>query len=615
MCHVSVYNGRVSVQGHARIRNIFTNTNDMSVLEFIRRNSLLVLIVVFALGLGFLFMDYGDKGNMFGTNFYIQVNGVSYNYQETVNLGENGESYLHSLYSTASQKIRDKFDANEDDSMSDDELAAMNAWLNEHPEYQEYMDFIGSMMQVMAFGLAEDGGVNVAVNRAIIQQVGKDLGLIPSKEQVDAYIKAMPPFQKDDGSFDQDLYHRLTGYDRVRGLSNNTQETAFRSVVSDLIVLECLNNIFTGDVRYQGKAVSDLVDAVYQDMRGKNAWLPAGAVKEPPAPSEEELREFWEENKEDYKSDERRIVSVYTLAPAEGANIESLIATADMLMEDLSKADGKGFDQLLEGAAENPEYEPFTYKTADGKSHTTGALTTLAGAPAELQVQVDHNGKSMSLAEVAFSEVDSAPTVQQYEENLKAGNLEQRVSIKQVRGYFLTKDSKLIFIRVEAIEEPVVLEFDAAREKALADLMKNRSENALEVAANKLFAEMEAALPEGGVDAAFAKAEAAGATVKDFGPTNLSTSADQLPAGVDAKALISVPTGKLAPIAISKEGASITAVTGRTIESSPDYAAAKSFRAIPSENARLRGEILVDWIQNAYVTYKVNLANEVRRPR
>lgn len=584
----------------------------MSVLEFIRRNSLLVLIVVAALGLGFLFMDYGDKGNMFGSNYYIQVNGVGYDYQETVNLGENGESYLHSLYSTASQKVRNKFDANEDDNMSDDELAAMNAWLQEHPEYQEYMDFIGSMVQVMSFGYADDGGVNVAVNRAIIQQVGQELGIMPSKEQVDAYIKAMPPFQKDDGTFDQELYHRLTGYDRVRGLSNNAQETAFRSVVSDLIVLECLNNIFTGDVRYQGKTVSGLVDAVYQTLRGKNAWLPAGSVSEPAAPSEEELRAFWDENRENYKSDERRIVSVYTLAPAEGANMESLIATADMLMEDLSRADGKGFDQLLEGAAENNEYEPFTYKTADGKSHTTTALTTLADAPAELKVEVDYNGKTMPLAEVAFAEVDTAPTVEQYETNLKAGNLEQRVSIKQVRGYFLSKDNKLIFIRVEAIEQPEVLEFDAAKDKALADLKKQRAENALEVTAKKLFADMEAALPEGGVAAAFAKAEAAGATVKDFGPTNIGSSAEQLPTGVDAMALISVPTGKLAPISISAEGASITAVTGRTVESSAEYSALKSLRAIPAENARLRGEILVDWIQNAYKTYNVNLAESVK---
>ena len=584
----------------------------MSVLEFIRRNSLLVLIVVAALGLGFLFMDYGDKGNMFGNNYYIQVNDVGYDYQETVNLGENGESYLQSLYHTASQKVRNKFDTNEDETMSDDETAAMNAWLEEHQEYSDYMEFIGTMMQVMSFGYADDAGVNVAVNRAVLHEVADELGIMPSKEQVDAYIKAMPPFQKDDGSFDQDLYHRLTGYDSVRGLSNNTQETAFRNVVADLIVMECLSNIFTGDVHYQSQAVSDLVDAVYQTMRGKNAWLPAEAVSEPPAPSKEELKEFWEENKEDYKSDERRIVSVYTLTPEKDANVESMIAMADAMMEDLSKADGKGFDQLLESFSQDQEYEPFTYLAADGKTHTTTPLCKLSEAPAELQVQVEHNGKSMSLAEVAFSEVDSAPTVQQYEENLKSGNLEQRVTIKQVRGYFLTKDNKMLFFRVEAIEEPEILEYEAAKERALVDLKKQRAGNALQLAAEKLHAEMEAALPEGGLAAAFAKAEAAGATVKDFGPTNISTAADDLPKGVDAKALISVPSGKLAPLAVLPDGASITAVAGRTIENSPDYTAAKSFRAIPAENARLRSEIFMDWLQDSYQRYRVHFAKEVR---
>ena len=584
----------------------------MSMLEFIRRNSLLVLIVVTALGLGFLFMDYGDKGNMFGTNFYIKVHDVSYDYQETVNLGENGESYLQSLYHTASQQVRNKFDANEDENMSEDEMAAMNAWLEEHKEYRDYMDFIGSMMQVMAFGQADDASVNMAVNRAILHEVGEELGIQPSKEQVDAYIKAMPPFQKEDGTFNQDLYHRLTGYDSVRGLSNNTQETAFRSVVSDLIVMECLSNIFTGDMHYQSQAVSALVDTVYQTMRGKNAWLPAEKVSEPPAPTEEEIKAFWEENKEDYKSDERRIVSVYTLTPEKDSSVESMIAMADVLMEDLSKADGKGFDQLLEGAAEDQEYEPFTFKTADGKSHTTTPLCKLSETPAELQVEVEHNGKTMTLAEVAFSEVDSAPTVQQYEENVKSGNLELRVSIKQVRGYFLTKENKLIFFRVEAIEEPEILEYDAAKERALADLKKQNADHAVELAAQKLHAEMEAAIPEGGLDAAFAKAEAAGATVKEFGPTNISTAAGDLPKGVDPKALISVPSGKLAPLTVLPDGASITAVTGRTIENSPDYAAAKTFRAIPAENNRLRSEIFIDWLQNTYVRYNVQFSKDVR---
>lgn len=582
----------------------------MNVLEFIRRNSLLVIIVVGALGAGFLFMDYGDKGNLFGSNYYIEVNGTGYNYPETIALGENGESYLHSLYSSASQKLRNKFDTNEDDNLSDDESAAMNAWLQEHPAYNEYMGFIGNIMQVWSFGVTQESATNVAVNRAVIHEIGAELGIAPSKEQVDAYIKAMPPFIKDDGTFDQDLYHRLTGY--ANGMANNAQENAFRSVVADLMVMECLSNIFTGDMHYQTQAVSDMVDAVYQQIKGKNAWLPADKVAAPAEPTEDELTTYWEENKENYKSAERRIVSVYTLVPGEGANTESLIATADTLMEDLSKANGKGFDQLLEAAAANPENEPFTYLTADNKSHTTTALTTLQDAPAELQVELDHNGNSTTLANIAFTEVTAAPTVKDYESAAAAGSVEKIVDLKQVRGYFLTKDNKLIFIRVEAIEEPVVLEFDAAKDKALADLKKERADKAVEIAANKLFAEMEAALPEGGVKAAFEKAEAAGATVQDFGPvTPVAPYCDVK--GVDVTALMSVASGKLAPIVVTEEGASITAVTGRTIVDTADYAAVKSFRAVPQQNASLRSDILMDWLQNTYTRYKVNFAESVKR--
>ena len=48
----------------------------MSALEFIRKNSLLVLIVVAGVGLGLLMMDYGDRGSMFVKDYYIQVNGT-----------------------------------------------------------------------------------------------------------------------------------------------------------------------------------------------------------------------------------------------------------------------------------------------------------------------------------------------------------------------------------------------------------------------------------------------------------------------------------------------------------------------------------------------------------
>ena len=96
----------------------------MSALEFIRKNSLLVLIVVAGVGLGLLMMDYGDRGNMFVKDYYIQVNGTGYSYPETANLGENGQSYMQSLRSNASSKLRTMFDKNENDDLDETERGA-----------------------------------------------------------------------------------------------------------------------------------------------------------------------------------------------------------------------------------------------------------------------------------------------------------------------------------------------------------------------------------------------------------------------------------------------------------------------------------------------------------
>ena len=50
----------------------------MTFLEFIRKNSLLVLIVIVAIGAGLIMMDYSGQGSAFSRDFYIQVNGTNY---------------------------------------------------------------------------------------------------------------------------------------------------------------------------------------------------------------------------------------------------------------------------------------------------------------------------------------------------------------------------------------------------------------------------------------------------------------------------------------------------------------------------------------------------------
>ncbi len=582
----------------------------MSALEFIRKNSLLVLIVVAGVGLGLLMMDYGDRGNMFVKNYYIQVNGTGYSYPETANLGENGQSYMQSLRSNASAKLRTMFDKNENEDLDETEASAMQSWLTQHPEYNAFLQYLDNIYGTWTYGYADDASVNVAVNRAVIQAQAEELGISPSKEQVDAYLEAMPVFKKADGSFDQELYQRMTGF--RNGVSNHQQESAFRSVIADMMVWEALGNLMTEGLQFQNKSTSDLVDVMNQQMRGKTAWLAKDRLPAPADATDEELKAFWEKNKKNYKSAERRIVSVYTLTPAEGSSIEALMATADILMQDLSQANGKGFDKKLAAAAENPENEAFTYLNAEGKSHTTSALCTLADAPEMLKTQVEHNGNTTTLAEIAFNEVEYAPAVAEFEAAQAAGTDDELPSIRQVRGYFPTAEGKLAFIRVEAIEQPTVLDFDAARAAAAADFQAERVANALTEASNNLYEEMTRICAESGLDAAFAKAAEHGAIVEDFGPVGIGISHKALPPGLETQALISVPSGKLAPMVTLNSGARISGVTGRTVETGAQYAAMKSFMHIPAMNSQLRGKVLLDWLHDAYTRYNVLFSEHVK---
>ena len=101
----------------------------MSVLELIRKNSIIVLVAVFGVGVGLIMMDYADKGSMIGGNSYVKVNGTGYSYQEIFNLGENGKEYIQQLVQASNGKLVDRFDADDNDSLSDDERAALQAYV------------------------------------------------------------------------------------------------------------------------------------------------------------------------------------------------------------------------------------------------------------------------------------------------------------------------------------------------------------------------------------------------------------------------------------------------------------------------------------------------------
>lgn len=582
----------------------------MTVLEFIRKNSLLVLVVIAAVGAGLIMMDYSGKGSAFSNDYFIQVNGTNYSYPEAATLGENGSGFIQSLFSATRTKLNDRFDANKNDNLEQEELEAMQDWLQQHPEVNQSFNTLQKIMGFWSFGAGREAADNIAVNRAVLKEEAKALGIIPSKEQIDAYIRTMPAFVQTDGSFDQGFYQRITGF--RNGVANNPQEQAFRDVISDIIIWECLESLITSDIAYNSSTLNTLTDASCQQISGKTAWLPADKVPAPADPTEEDIKTYWETHKENYKSEERRIISLYTLTPVEGTTQIDLENTADSIMQDLSMSNGKGLDSILENAASNPENMPFQYKTAEGASHITLPLSSLSQAPAELQEQVNINGKAAPLATLAFSPIEGAVSVTDYEKAVQQGAADKLSSIKHFRGFSYANDKIAAYlIHVEAIESPQVLPYEQARDKALADLKAERADHALADAAQKLYDSMKDSLEAGAdIQAVFDKAAEAGAEVTAFGPVTLGIAAE-LPEGVTTIALLGTASGKLCPLAVEPAGARITAVLERTVETSPEYQMLKLYQQ-PALNQQLRSDLMQDWLISAYSRYNVRLSDSFK---
>ncbi len=581
----------------------------MTFLEFIRKNSVLVLVVIVAIAAGLIMMDYSNQGSAFSRDFHIQVNGTNYKTPDVYNLGESAESTIQQLVSQSYTKLRERFDANKDDDLSADEQAALNAWLEQHPEVESASARLQYVLNAWCYGLCKRSEENIAINRAMLREEAKALGIVPSKEQIDNFITSLPAFRKEDGNFDNKLYQNLTGY--YDGVANNPAEQSFRSVISDIIIWETVGAMITTDVAYNAKTQSAIVDAGNQNLKGKTAWLAADKVAAPAAPTEEELKTYWEANKDKYKSEQQRIVSIYTLTPGKNESTDKLMNTADVIMQDFSMADGTGMDSILENAANSRENAEFTYKNEDGSSHITLPLCTEANAPEALKTEVVHNGKNTTLAAIAFNNIEVGATLADYESAVKNGTVDKLCTIQQLRGFYLTKDGKAVLIKVEAISPPVVLPFEQAREKALADMNAERADNALKLAAEKLYQEMSDAATKGeGTDSLFAKAAAAGAEVSEFGPCSLGIDTD-LPAGLTTQALLTTATGKLCPLVVQIDGARISTITERTITDDKQYLLSKQIYQLPMSNAQLRNQVMLDWLNTAYIRYNVQLAEYV----
>lgn len=576
-------------------------------LDFIRRNSIIVVVAIVAVAAGLIISDYAGKGSSFSGEYRVKINDTGYDIRDEDAVGRNGIEHIQQLYRMTLEKYRAPFDLNGDGQIDDKEQQTFATVISGNPEAMNTLGYFEDVLNTWTMGSTQSPELNALTTRMLIRADGAVYGIAPSKEQIDAFIRALPAFRKDDGSFDQQAYFRVCGY--RKGQENREGERLFRNLISDLMIWQSLQALLTGDLAYYTPAQEALIDVEAQELRLRTAWLPRTKFAPKEQPGEADVKAFWEKHRDAYKSDEKRVISLYTIQGAPKADgsmptEEELMAAADNYMQMLSASNAKGMDSMLEPASKHEDFVPFTYKK------TTFDLASLKDQPEALQARVDTGRELVTLGDIAF-EVSKAPSVAAYEKNKAAGRLDDQVTLEQLRGFYPMPDGSLAMVRVEAILAPEVLSYEEAHDRAVADLKEQMTDEALQKAADDLRQRMVDKAAAGNLDAAFAEAEAAGAEVAPFGPVNLGTQ-DTLPEGLAIGPLATVKTGGIAPLMPAENGVRIAAVESRTVEDSPQVAAMKIGRILPARNVQLRRKMMIDWLEHAYRNYQVQYGKDVK---
>lgn len=568
----------------------------MTFLEFIRKNLIIAVIVIVGILVGLIMMDYGDSGSAFSRDFRVKIKDTRHKPQDIMTLGYRTESFLNQIHRLSAPKFENILlqlsDQNGDGQLNDHELMyyRMNRTAALPMEPSLKADYLMQMWSKIGVLTPEE---NLAVSRLLIQEAGKELGIVPSKEQIDAYIQAMPAFDKNN-NFNAEAYKNIVGY--RNGQADSATERAFRDLISDIIIWDTLHSIITANMEGNADAEKKIDQATYQNLNGWCAVYPLSAATAAEAPSAEAVKSYWESTKQNYTVAEKRAFTVINIMAGEGMNGNDLSNRASEIQE-----------ALTANAAADPESIITTnIATADSSSGIIDyKITTCdectAENPAELlKTTINAGSTSKELKDIAFSKDLTATGASRFSQ-----------------AYLDIEGKNAYIIRTESITPSVPLPFEEAEPAARAALEERLLVENFYKTADELHQKISAELAAGkDMKTAFEAATVAGATVTEIKNEAIQDVAsrqekdlllsenglDRLP--LHESALRRTASGSLAPIVKGTDQAVITGITSRTsVENS--HSGIHNLRT-----HQLKDELMQEWLRNAYSRYEVYLPND-----
>lgn len=147
-------------------------------------------------------------------------------------------------------------------------------------------------------------------NRINIQKGGIKFGVTPSNDEVENFVETVL-FTDADGNFDLEAYDDFT----KSRLGNIGGIPGFNNYIRDLLTAQNLSKVLGGGISTEKDTERELFDVQKQEISGSKITLESGVYEGRVKPTEEEIKGFYDENIQNYNSDELRKITYVSIEP------------------------------------------------------------------------------------------------------------------------------------------------------------------------------------------------------------------------------------------------------------------------------------------------------------
>jgi hypothetical protein len=222
---------------------------------------------------------------------------------------------------------------------------------------------VAQMSQYLQAGSSPDKFIT---NRLNTQKAGLEYGVTPSNDEVESFVENVL-FADPEGNYDQEAYsdfikNKASAFGGTRG---------FNDYIRDLLTAQNLSKVVGGGISPEMETVRALYNTEKQIINAQQVILESATYEGKISPTEEQLKEHYEANKENYKSDELRSISYVFVEPDWKATLEK-VSAQKKVAEEAAKAVREKQEEARKKAEEeakkaNDANKPKPAETTDPK--------------------------------------------------------------------------------------------------------------------------------------------------------------------------------------------------------------------------------------------------------